>query len=1218
MTRNTLKILAALLGFVVMPVLASAQQQVYQGGTGLDTIPAGYILRGNNDFTLTALGGSSAGQVLSWDGSQWVAGSAGAGSVTSVGLTVPTGLTVSGSPVTSAGTLTVSLTSGYVIPLTASTTNWNSFYDTPSTRITAGSSCSWAGNTFNCPGAFSYPFPSSATSSPLTLSGLLTISNSSTTLASFGYASSTVWRGGGLSADCDTAATSKLLWDITTGQFSCGTDQNTGSSFAYPFPNNATTTALGLYASTTIGAGGVTTGLTVSGGATTTGNLIAQGGISLPGSAFTQTGSSVFSSTNIATAFSTSLFDVSAPTVTFSGGAKVGIGSSTPGTALGVNGDAVIAGAVTGRVFNATSTVGPSTFPYASSTAMTAVTAWITNLFIGADTLAEYIADTAGAMFTGNTETDITVTYDDADNTVDFVVDTLPNLTGTLDVDSGGTGSTTLGGLLSGNGTSVYSSATTSATCSTGVSCAAHTVIGNSAVTITNTGVTSLAGTANQLTASAATGAVILSLPNHVIFPGNFQATNSTTTNATTTALDITGLLTFNGVTGNSWDDFCTAITGGAGLCDGTDASGGGGVWPFTPSTFGGVANQSTTTNLYLPAATIIASSSLVDNATTTNATTTNLYASGQTRLGSLSGVLVGSTGVVGTGVDGTDFTLLNAITCSNQALTAFTAAGVGTCSSITDSFISGTIGVAHGGTASSSLGGILAGGGTSVYSVATSSASCGTGISCSAFTVVGSVSPSIVNTGVTSLAGTANQLNASASTGAIVLSLPNHVIFPGNFQATSASTTNATSTHFAVTGGLYDTNGSRGSSAEILSSTGTAVDWITCAVLTGSAGLCDGDDATGGAGGAWPFTPSTYAGTAVQSTSTPLWITAITPFSLIASSTFATNASSTQLTNSGSTWLPTLTSALVLANSAGLLTEYTGIDCTNQFVRDVGADGAGTCATVGTADVSGLDISDDTNLTAGDALTITGDDIDFDGGTVPTGDLGGTWGSPTVTDNSHAHDATTISGLGTADISGLDVSDDLNLTAGDCITLTADDLDVDDCFLLNNGDIGTGVFDFGGATSLEIPNGTGPTINAVGQIALDTSSGNLILATSTDATSVVIGGATTTLYAFSIASSSPDFLSGGIQYLPAHFLQQHAIAIICQVDAGTSQVINLSNEAGSSDTNAITCTTTSTQYTFTTNRTFNAYAVPRLEFGTKTGTPDYLHIRIIGYRTAN
>ena len=39
------------------------------------------------------------------------------------------------------------------------------------------------------------------------------------------------------------------------------------------------------------------------------------------------------------------------------------------------------------------------------------------------DIAVEATADTVGAMVTGNTETGITVTYQDADNTLDFVVD---------------------------------------------------------------------------------------------------------------------------------------------------------------------------------------------------------------------------------------------------------------------------------------------------------------------------------------------------------------------------------------------------------------------------------------------------------------------------------------------------------------------------------------------------------------------------------------------------------------------------------------------------------------------------------------------------------------------------------------------------------------------------------------------------------------------------
>ena len=53
-------------------------------------------------------------------------------------------------------------------------------------------------------------------------------------------------------------------------------------------------------------------------------------------------------------------------------------------------------------------------------------------LTVGGTTIAELIADTAGAMFTGNTETGITATYQDADNTIDLVV-------GTLNQDTSGT-----------------------------------------------------------------------------------------------------------------------------------------------------------------------------------------------------------------------------------------------------------------------------------------------------------------------------------------------------------------------------------------------------------------------------------------------------------------------------------------------------------------------------------------------------------------------------------------------------------------------------------------------------------------------------------------------------------------------------------------------------------------------------------------------------------
>ena len=209
--------------------------------------------------------------------------------------------------------------------------------------------------------------------------------------------------------------------------------------------------------------------------------------------------------------------------------------------------------------------------------------------------------------------------------------------------------------------------------------------------------------------------------------------------------------------------------------------------------------------------------------------------------------------------------------------------------------------------------------------------------------------------------------------------------------------------------------------------------------------------------------------------------------------------------------------------------------------------------------------------LNCADGLTCTTGagtlEIDFDGGDSPGGSLGGTWASPTI----------------------------------------------DDLFLFNNGDVGTGVYDFGGTTSFEITNGTGPTVDAVGEIAWDTTSGNLVIATSTTGY-VVLGSATTTLY--SATASTTSIISGTIIDIPSHPLPQTVTSVWCKVSSATSLVVNLSD--GTNDTNAVTCTTTGTQYAITSNAGFTAYEAIRLEFGTKTGDTGYLSFRIMGYRQSD
>ena len=78
-------------------------------GSNIKTINGNSIL-GSGDLTISGGGGGS-------------------GTVTSVAVTVPTGLqVVSGSPITSSGTISIGYQSGYAIPLTATQANWNSAY----------------------------------------------------------------------------------------------------------------------------------------------------------------------------------------------------------------------------------------------------------------------------------------------------------------------------------------------------------------------------------------------------------------------------------------------------------------------------------------------------------------------------------------------------------------------------------------------------------------------------------------------------------------------------------------------------------------------------------------------------------------------------------------------------------------------------------------------------------------------------------------------------------------------------------------------------------------------------------------------------------------------------------------------------------------------------------------------------------------------------------
>jgi hypothetical protein len=169
---------------------------------------------------------------------------------------------------------------------------------------------------------------------------------------------------------------------------------------------------------------------------------------------------------------------------------------------------------------------------------------------------SEAVADTIGAMVTSNTENGISVTYDDADNTLDFdVADFSITLTGDV------TGSGTVTNLANvsfeatvGNDTHNHTTSTLTGiqefvedTASTMITAATHNGIsvaytdnstGAGTLAFTNTGVVSLAGTTNEVEVTNTGTAYTIGLPNDVTIGGDFIVTGNLTVNGTTTTLN--------------------------------------------------------------------------------------------------------------------------------------------------------------------------------------------------------------------------------------------------------------------------------------------------------------------------------------------------------------------------------------------------------------------------------------------------------------------------------------------------------------------------------------------------------------------------------------------------------------------------------------------------------------------------------------------------------
>jgi len=110
----------------------------YMAGDGID-ISSSYVIS-LQKASAYSIGGIKVGEGLAIDSSgtlRVVNSGGGSGSVTSVAMTVPTGLSVTGTPITSSGTLAVTLQSGYVIPQQTTLNNFVTLSGSPQT-ITSG------------------------------------------------------------------------------------------------------------------------------------------------------------------------------------------------------------------------------------------------------------------------------------------------------------------------------------------------------------------------------------------------------------------------------------------------------------------------------------------------------------------------------------------------------------------------------------------------------------------------------------------------------------------------------------------------------------------------------------------------------------------------------------------------------------------------------------------------------------------------------------------------------------------------------------------------------------------------------------------------------------------------------------------------------------------------------------------------------------------------
>ena len=323
------------------------------------------------------------------------------GTVTSVAMTVPTGLSVAGSPITSAGTLAVSYASGYSIPTTAKQTEWDTAYaerqqwDGGATNLVAATGRTSLGATTVGGNFFTLPNPSAITFVRINADNTVSTLDAATfrTAIGAGTGSGTVTSVSGTAGNITSTGGATPVIDLASGIVTPGAY---GSSLLIPVVTvdtygrvtTITTAANPQGTVTSVSGAGTVSGLTLTGTVTSSGSLTLGGTLAVTPSDFaSQTANTFLAAPNGSAGTPTFRAIVAADVPT--------LNQNTTGTASNVTGTVAIANGGTGQTtaVNAFDALSPTT---TKGDLIVSNGTDNVRLGVGADTFA-LVADSAAA-----------------------------------------------------------------------------------------------------------------------------------------------------------------------------------------------------------------------------------------------------------------------------------------------------------------------------------------------------------------------------------------------------------------------------------------------------------------------------------------------------------------------------------------------------------------------------------------------------------------------------------------------------------------------------------------------------------------------------------------------------------------------------------------------------------------------------------------------------